>query len=78
MALEGGRRLARCFANGWSMNTDTMGVVYGTLLFEGGRSSLNFGIGCETCPRDAIYPINSRRRIRQSRWDGANKYTIHV
>ena len=66
------RSLARV-ANGWSMNTDTMGV-YGNYYLK--RAIVTqLGLGANL-PEDAIYPINlfdgSGKPL-----DGANKYTIH-
>jgi hypothetical protein len=59
--------------NGWSMNTDTMGV-YGNYYLK--RAIIaQAGLGANV-PEDAIYPINlgdeSGRPL-----DGANKYTLH-
>jgi hypothetical protein len=64
--------LAR-IANGWSMNTDTMGV-YGNYYLK--RAIVTqVGLGANL-PEDAIYPLNlfddSGKPL-----DGANKYTIH-
>ena len=59
-------------ANGWSLNTDTMGV-YGNYYLKRAIVS-QLGLGANL-PEDAIYPLNlgdeSGRPL-----DGANKYTI--
>ena len=66
------RTLARV-VNGWSMNTDTMGV-YGNYYLK--RSIVaQIGLGANL-PEDAIYPINLFDGAHQT-LDGANKYTIH-
>jgi hypothetical protein len=61
-------------ANGWSMNTDTMGV-YGNYYLK--RAIVTqLGLGANL-PADAIYPINLFDSMHQP-LDGAhNKYTIH-
>jgi hypothetical protein len=60
-------------ANGWSMNTDTMGV-YGNYYLK--RAIVTqLGLGANL-PEDAIYPINLFDST-QHPLDGANKYTIH-
>jgi hypothetical protein len=60
-------------ANGWSMNTNTMGV-YGNYYLK--RAIVTqLGLGANL-PEDAIYPINLFDNTRQP-LDGANKYTIH-
>ena len=60
-------------ANGWSMNTDTMGV-YGNYYLK--RALITqFGLGANL-PEDAIYPANLADNTGQP-LDGANKYTIH-
>jgi hypothetical protein len=60
-------------ANGWSMNTDTMGV-YGNYYLKRAIVAQQ-GLGANV-PEDAIYPLNlgdeSGRPL-----DGANKYTLH-
>jgi hypothetical protein len=60
-------------ANGWSMNTDTMGV-YGNYYLKRAMIA-QAGIGANV-PEDAIYPLNlgdeSGRPL-----DGVNRYTIH-
>jgi hypothetical protein len=59
--------------NGWSMNTDTMGV-YGNYYLK--RTIVTrLGLGANL-PQDAIYPINLFDGARQP-LDGAHKYTIH-
>ena len=64
--------LAR-IANGWSMNTDTMGV-YGNYYLK--RAIVTqLGLGANL-PEDAIYPINLFDNTHQP-LDGAKKYTIH-
>jgi hypothetical protein len=59
--------------NGWSMNTDTMGV-YGNYYLKRAIITQQ-GLGANL-PQDAIYPINladdSGRPL-----DGANRYTLH-
>ena len=59
--------------NGWSMNTDTMGV-YGNYYLKRAMVA-QIGLGANL-PEDAIYPLNlgdeSGRPL-----DGANKYSIH-
>jgi len=60
-------------ANGWSMNTDTMGV-YGNYYLK--RAIVTqLGLGANL-PEDAIYPINLADDTGKP-LDGANKYTIH-
>jgi hypothetical protein len=59
-------------ANGWSMNTDTVGV-YGNYYLK--RAILaQQGLGANV-PEDAIYPINLGDDSGKP-LDGANKYTI--
>jgi hypothetical protein len=60
-------------ANGWSMNTDTMGV-YGSYYLKRALVA-QFGLGANL-PEDAIYPLNLADDTG-SPLDGANKYTIH-
>jgi hypothetical protein len=59
--------------NGWSMNTDTMGV-YGNYYLKRAIVS-QVGLGANL-PEDAIYPLNlgdeSGRPL-----DGANRYMLH-
>jgi hypothetical protein len=59
--------------NGWSMNTDTMGV-YGNYYLKRAIVA-QLGLGANL-PEDAIYPLNlgdeSGRPL-----DGANKYALH-
>jgi len=60
-------------ANGWSMNTDTMGV-YGNYYLK--RALITqFGLGANL-PEDAIYPANLADDTGKP-LDGINKYTIH-
>jgi hypothetical protein len=60
-------------ANGWSMNTDTMGV-YGNYYLK--RAIVTqLGLGANL-PEDAIYPLNLGDESGKP-LDGANKYTIH-
>ena len=64
--------LAR-IANGWSMNTDTMGV-YGNYYLK--RAIVTqLGLGANL-PGDAIYPLNLADDTGKP-LDGASKYTIH-
>jgi hypothetical protein len=59
--------------NGWSMNTDTMGV-YGNYYLK--RAIVTqLGLGANL-PEDAIYPLNLGDESGKS-LDGVNKYTIH-
>jgi hypothetical protein len=59
--------------NGWSMNTDTMGV-YGNYYLK--RAIITqVGLGANL-PEDAIYPINLGDETGKP-LDGANKYTLH-
>jgi hypothetical protein len=59
-------------ANGWSLNTDTMGV-YGNYYLK--RAIIaQVGLGANL-PEDAIYPLNIGDESGKS-LDGANKYTI--
>ena len=60
-------------ANGWSLNTDTMGV-YGNYYLKRAIVS-QFGLGANV-PEDAIYPLNLADDTGKP-LDGANKYTIH-
>jgi hypothetical protein len=60
-------------ANGWSMNTDTMGV-YGNYYLKRAIVS-QLGLGANL-PEDAIYPMNLADDAGRP-LDGANKYTIH-
>jgi len=64
--------LAR-IANGWSMNTDTMGV-YGNYYLKRAIVS-QLGLGANL-PEDAIYPLNLGDSAGQP-LDGANKYVLH-
>ena len=60
-------------ANGWSMNTDTMGV-YGNYYLK--RAIVTqLGLGANL-PEDAIYPLNLADETGQP-LDGVNKYTLH-
>ncbi|HTU53862.1 MAG TPA: DUF1254 domain-containing protein [Acetobacteraceae bacterium] len=59
-------------ANGWSMNTDTMGV-YGNYYLK--RAIIaQVGLGANL-PEDAIYPLNLGDEAGKP-LDGANKYTL--
>jgi len=59
--------------NGWSMNTDTMGV-YGNYYLK--RAIVTqLGLGANL-PEDAIYPMNLADETGKP-LDGANKYTLH-
>jgi hypothetical protein len=59
--------------NGWSMNTDTMGV-YGNYYLK--RAIVTrIGLGANL-PEDAIYPLNLADEAGKP-LDGSNKYTIH-
>jgi hypothetical protein len=60
-------------ANGWSMNTDTMGV-YGNYYLKRAMVT-QLGLGANL-PEDAIYPLNLFDDTGKP-LDGANKYTIH-
>ena len=59
--------------NGWSMNTDTMGV-YGNYYLKRAIVS-QLGLGANL-PEDAIYPMNLGDETGKP-LDGANKYAIH-
>lgn len=60
-------------ANGWSMNTDTMGV-YGNYYLKRAIVA-QVGLGANL-PEDAIYPLNLGDEAGKP-LDGASKYTIH-
>jgi hypothetical protein len=60
-------------ANGWSMNTDTMGV-YGNYYLKRAMVA-QLGLGANL-PEDAIYPVNLADETGKP-LDGANKYTLH-
>jgi hypothetical protein len=60
-------------ANGWSMNTDTMGV-YGNFYLKRAIVA-QLGLGANL-PEDAIYPLNLGDESGKP-LDGANKYTVH-
>ena len=60
-------------ANGWSMNTDTMGV-YGNYYLKRALVT-QFGLGANL-PEDAIYPLNLADDTGKP-LDGANKYVLH-
>jgi hypothetical protein len=60
-------------ANGWSMNTDTMGV-YGNYYLKRAIVAKE-GLGA-ILPEDAIYPLNLGDQTGQP-LDGANRYIIH-
>jgi hypothetical protein len=65
-------RMARAL-NGWSMNTDTMGV-YGNYCLK--RAIVTqLGLGANL-PEDAIYPINLADDTGKP-LDGANRYVLH-
>jgi hypothetical protein len=64
--------LAR-IANGWSMNTDTMGV-YGNYYLKRAIVA-QLGLGANL-PEDAIYPLNIGDQEGRP-LDGASDYTIH-
>jgi hypothetical protein len=59
--------------NGWSMNTDTMGV-YGNYYLKRAMVT-QLGLGANL-PEDAIYPLNLFDDTGKP-LDGANKYTLH-
>ena len=59
--------------NGWSMNTDTMGV-YGNYYLKRAMVA-QLGLGANL-PEDAIYPLNLFDDTGKP-LDGANKYTLH-
>lgn len=60
-------------ANGWSMNTDTMGV-YGNYYLKRAIVAQQ-GLGANV-PEDAIYPLNLGDETGKP-LDGANKYVLH-
>ena len=60
-------------ANGWSMNTDTMGV-YGNYYLKRAMIA-QVGLGANL-PEDAIYPLNLADS-EGNPLNGANTYTIH-
>ncbi|MCG7392835.1 DUF1254 domain-containing protein [Microvirga sp. ACRRW] len=66
------RTLARV-TNGWSMNTDTMGV-YGNYYLKRAIVA-QLGLGANL-PEDAIYPMNLADDTGRP-LDGVNKYTLH-
>jgi hypothetical protein len=59
--------------NGWSMNTDTMGV-YGNYYLKRAIIS-QAGLGANV-PEDAIYPLNLADSTGQP-LDGRSRYTVH-
>jgi hypothetical protein len=59
--------------NGWSMNTDTMGV-YGNYYLKRAIVA-QLGLGANL-PEDAIYPTNLGDETGRP-LDGANKYSLH-
>jgi len=65
------RSLARV-GNGWSMNTDTMGVYGNYYLKQASSPSLVSG----RTPGDAIYPLNLTDETGKS-LDGATSYVLH-
>lgn len=60
-------------ANGWSMNTDTMGV-YGNYYLKRAIVA-QVGLGANL-PEDAIYPLNLADETGKP-LEGSSKYTIH-
>src|ERR1700720_2934818 len=60
-------------ANGWAMNTDTMGV-YGNYYLNPAIVA-QVGLGANL-PEDAIYPLNLGDETGKP-LDGANKYPLH-
>ena len=60
-------------ANGWSINTDTMGV-YGNYYLKRAIVAQQ-GLGANL-PEDAVYPFNQVDDTGKP-LDGANKYTLH-
>jgi hypothetical protein len=60
-------------ANGWSMNTDTMGV-YGNYYLKRAIVA-QVGLGANL-PEDAIYPVNLGDETGKP-LDGTNRYTLH-
>lgn len=60
-------------ANGWSMNTDTMGVYGNHYLKRAIVTQLGLGANL---PEDAIYPLNIGDDAGKP-LDGVNKYKIH-
>jgi hypothetical protein len=60
-------------ANGWQMNTDTMGV-YGNYYLKRALVT-QLGLGANL-PEDAIYPLNLADDTGKP-LDGASKYTLH-
>jgi hypothetical protein len=64
--------LAR-IVNGWSMNTDTMGV-YGNYYLKRAMVT-QLGLGANL-PEDAVYPLNLADESGKP-LDGASRYTIH-
>jgi hypothetical protein len=66
------RSLARV-ENGWSMNTDTMGV-YGNYYLKRAMVT-QIGLGANL-PEDAIYPLNIADETGKP-LDGANTYVLH-
>jgi hypothetical protein len=59
--------------NGWSMNTDTMGV-YGNYYLKRAIVA-QLGLGANS-PEDAIYPLNLADETGKP-LDGVNNYTLH-
>jgi hypothetical protein len=60
-------------ANGWSMNTSTMGVYGNWYLKRAVVAQLGLGANL---PEDAVYPYNLGDETGKP-LDGANKYTLH-
>ena len=59
--------------NGWSMNTDTMGVYCNYYLKRAIIAQAGLGANL---PEDAVYPINLADETGKP-LDGANKYSLH-
>jgi hypothetical protein len=60
-------------ANGWSMNTDTMGVYGNYYLMRAIVTQVGLGANL---PEDAIYPLNISDETGKP-LDGANDYVLH-
>jgi hypothetical protein len=59
--------------NGWSLNTDTIGVYGDYYLKRAGVARCGLGANV---PEDAIYPVNLGDAAGQP-LNGMNKYSIH-